>query len=126
MGKRQRKWARRAYEKLILQLGGRCVVCGSLHSLSIDHKDGKDWTACKVEWSHRISIYRREARNGLLQVLCVKCNSRKGAPQLPVFNDTDDGQYSLFTPDNDFVGDADESLLPGKPYEWTPTENEPF
>jgi 5-methylcytosine-specific restriction endonuclease McrA len=120
MAKRQRKWARRAYEKLILQLGGRCIECGSLSGLSIDHINGKDWTAYKVEWSHRISIYRREASQGLLQILCIKCNSRKGRPAPPPFDDGCDDQYTLFT-----ISDADESDMPPRaPHE--PSEDAPF
>lgn len=121
MAKRQRVWARKAYEKLILELGGRCAQCGSLSGLSVDHIEEKGYVACKLEWSHRISVYRREAKAGLLQVLCVKCNCKKGKPAPPGFKDGDDDQLSLFTPDNNDDNSAD-----SKPYEWTADENAPF
>lgn len=121
MAKRQKAWARRAYEKLILDLGGRCVECGSLSGLTIDHIDGKAYVACKIEWSHRISVYRREAKAGLLQVLCAKCNRKKGKPAAPGFKDGEDDQFSLFTPDN-----TSEKYTPDKPYEWPTDDNTPF
>ena len=93
MAKRQKEWARRAYEALIISLGGRCRHCGATAGLSIDHIEGCDFVHNKVEWSARISIYRREAKEGKLQVLCIKCNSKKGDPRdLP----DDDGQLTLF------------------------------
>lgn len=102
MAKRQRKWAKRAYEKLILQLGGRCTRCGALSALSIHHTHGRTWDVAKVEWSARISIYRREAMVGLLEVLCIKCNSAVGDPrEVPVFGLSDDNQFDLFVPEHD-------------------------
>jgi len=81
MGKRQRAWARRAYDRLIAELGGQCVACGTKgteeNALEIEHKYGIDWSHQKLEWSHRISVYRAEARAGLLQVLCAHCNKHK-------------------------------------------------
>ena len=95
MAKRQREWARRTYDKLILQLGGKCVECGSLSALTIDHIEGCDFDHNKIEWSHRVSIYRREALEGKLQVLCEKCNSKKGRPEPKP--DDDGSQFDLFT-----------------------------
>lgn len=95
MGRRQRAWARKAYEKLLLQLGGKCKKCGSLSALSIHHPQGRDWILSKREWSARISVYRREARDGLLEVLCASCNSKVGDPTKYVFTD-DENQFQLF------------------------------
>jgi 5-methylcytosine-specific restriction endonuclease McrA len=94
MGKRQRIWARRAYDNLIQQLGGKCVECGTTEKLTIDHIDGCEFEHTDIEWSHRISIYRREAKEGKLQVLCETHNSKKGDPR---DRPDDDGQYDLFT-----------------------------
>lgn len=95
MGRRQRTWAKRAYDRLLLQLGGRCALCGSLSGLSIDHIDGCTYIHSKLEWSHRISVYRREAKEGKLQVLCAKCNSKKGDPVEPIW-DAQENQLDLF------------------------------
>lgn len=80
MGRVQRIWARKAYDRLLLQLGGRCTVCGSLSGLTVDHIDGCPYSHRKLEWSYRISVYRREAAQGKLQILCKKCNAKKGRP----------------------------------------------
>ena len=85
MGVRQREWAKRARVKLIEQLGGRCAQCGSLKDLELDHLYpsqtiiNRPWNK-RQDSSHRISILRREAKEGLLQVLCSECNKRKGEP----------------------------------------------
>lgn len=80
MSLRQRRWARKAYADLIQQLGGCCSLCGSTDDLSIHHPHGRDWRLEKVEWSARISIYRREAKEGKLGVLCMQCNRIVGKP----------------------------------------------
>lgn len=80
MSLRQRHWARKAYATLIRQLGGCCSRCGSTDDLSIHHPNGRDWRLEKVEWSARISIYRREAKEGKLGVLCMQCNRLIGKP----------------------------------------------
>lgn len=94
MGKRQREWARRAYDKLIQDLGGKCVKCGTTEDLTIDHIEGCEFKHSDVEWSQRISIYRREAKENKLQVLCDKHNCQKGDPR---DRSDDDGQVDLFT-----------------------------
>lgn len=94
MGKRQREWARRAYDQLIQDLGGKCAKCGTTEKLTIDHIDGCEFNHSDVEWSARVSIYRREAKENKLQVLCEKHNSQKGDPR---DRPDDDGQDDLFT-----------------------------
>ena len=96
MGKRQRRWARAAYDRLIIELGGVCVKCGAVSALTIDHIDGCDYYHEKLEWSYRVSVYRREAKEGKLQVLCETCNQKKGRPD-PDSRPDDDGQFDLFT-----------------------------
>jgi len=107
MGKRQKAWARKAYDKLIKELGGKCVKCGTEENLTIDHVDGCEFDHNSVEWSQRISIYRREAKENKLQVLCNKHNCQKGDPRK---EPDDDGQYALL----------DNTNPPAA------TENEPF
>ena len=80
MGLRQRDWARRQVEKLKELLGGKCVECGTTEELEFDHLEPRDYESRKLEWSHRISIYRREIAEGKIQLLCKPCNSRKGKP----------------------------------------------
>ena len=75
MAKRQREWAKRAREALIAALGGRCVLCDATNCLTIEHVDGRNWNLQRVDQSWRMSIYRREAAEGRLTVLCIVCNS---------------------------------------------------
>jgi len=83
MGARQKDWARRARAKLVAQLGGKCVMCASTEDLQFDHIVSHSWVASHTEWSHRISIYRREAKAGLIQLLCAYHNRVKGRPPEP-------------------------------------------
>jgi 5-methylcytosine-specific restriction endonuclease McrA len=81
MGLRQRIWAAKRRAELIEALGGKCVQCGSVEDLQIDHINGRDWAVERVEWSWRISIYWAEYRAGVkLQCLCGDCNTRKSNP----------------------------------------------
>ena len=70
-------WAQKARKRLLTELGGKCVVCGATERLHIDHIHGKDWIANKHSQGHRLSIYRREAKQGLLQILCKFHNESK-------------------------------------------------
>jgi len=79
MALRQRLWAARVYAEIVSELGGRCVACGATDELSLDHIKPDGVVKSRLEWSWRVSVYRREAAAGLLQVLCRKCNSRKNA-----------------------------------------------
>jgi len=64
--------------KLVIELGGQCVNCGSTENLEIDHKKPRQWRLEAVEMGRRVSRYVREAREGLVQVLCSECNKLKG------------------------------------------------
>lgn len=77
MAKLQRRWAVKARMDLVIQLGGVCAFCGSKHDLQIDHIHGRNYSLRKLSSDHRVSIYRREAQAGLLQVLCGPCNNSK-------------------------------------------------
>lgn len=79
MGVRQRRWAVRARARLVQDLGGRCAECGSADDLEIDHKHGRDYDVAELGSAERVCRYRREARAGLLRVLCKPCNGRDGA-----------------------------------------------
>lgn len=78
MGRRQREWAVRARAQLVQDLGGVCVHCGDQSRLELDHKKGTEVVLRTLESSARVSMYRREAAQGKLQVLCRRCNKIKG------------------------------------------------
>jgi len=77
LGARQKIWAKKARLQLIQQLGGACVRCGAKRKLELDHIIPRDYKIEKYGSDRRISIYRREAAEGKLQVLCAKCNKAK-------------------------------------------------
>ena len=83
-------WRRKARLKLIAQLGGRCVgIRPEGHQcdvtdpdkLEIEHKtpltpEQSDHRE-KVGANKRIIMYRKEAEEGLVQLMCRSCNMRK-------------------------------------------------
>jgi 5-methylcytosine-specific restriction endonuclease McrA len=79
MAKRQREWAKRARRVLLRELGGKCLDCGNEEEsdLEFDHIEPATWDRSKVEFSARISRYRREAKEGKLAVRCRSCNASK-------------------------------------------------
>lgn len=79
MAKRQRDWARKVRDWLFVQLGRKCKTCGATVQLEFDliiPANNTDHHR-KMEWSWRMSFYRREFHKQNLQVLCDKCNGRK-------------------------------------------------
>jgi 5-methylcytosine-specific restriction endonuclease McrA len=86
VARRHRERAKQARWQLICDLGGKCVSCGSVEDLEIDHKDPrlKMYVTNQLDPSWRVSMYRREAKYGMLQVLCADCNSRKGNREGPL------------------------------------------
>jgi hypothetical protein len=85
MGLRQREWARGWREKFFNFFGRRCAWCGAPESeevkLTLDVIEPNKTTRNhhRMEWSHRMSIYRQQFAIGNLQCLCNSCNSKKGA-----------------------------------------------
>lgn len=77
MSLRQRIWANKAKARLVQEMGAICWCCGSGEPLEIDHIDGRKWSIRKTEFSHRICRYRREWKEGKVQLLCPACNKAK-------------------------------------------------
>ena len=71
-------WIRNTYwkmrEKLIRDMGGKCVLCGSKEKLEVDHKDGRTWDIKKLNRVMRVKRYRAEFEAGLVRLLCKNCN----------------------------------------------------
>jgi 5-methylcytosine-specific restriction endonuclease McrA len=82
MALRQREWARRTRAALIVTLGSKCARCSTAGSkrnaLELDCIAARGYAHHRMEWSQRISFYRREHREGNLQILCRRCNAVKG------------------------------------------------
>jgi len=77
MGQRQKDWAKRVREKLLAELGGKCVVCGSAYRPEFDCIEPRGDAHHKFDTSHRMSFYRKEHKAGNLQVLCQFHNAQK-------------------------------------------------
>ena len=73
-----RVWERRWRKRLLGELGGRCVFCGTTQDLTLDCIDPRPRHAVNANYRGRICFYRREMREGNVQILCRHCNSVKG------------------------------------------------
>ena len=80
MGKRQKKWARDKRDELFVLLGGKCVDCGSTEELEFDVVLAAygDRHHNKMDWSWRMSFYRKMFDLGNLALRCKRCNVKKG------------------------------------------------
>ncbi len=67
-----------ARAKLIADLGGKCVDCDATDNLQFGHIIPRTWRACHTSRWVRIARYRREAMQGLVVLLCPKCNNAQG------------------------------------------------
>jgi hypothetical protein len=77
MGLRQREWAARTTKKLKTILGGCCAECKTKRKLQFDCiRPTGDWHH-RIEWSWRISFYRKQLREQNLQLLCEFHNKQK-------------------------------------------------
>lgn len=84
MATRQRIWATKVRAQLIEEMGGYCARCASPFDLEFDHLELREWrrTCRQTSSDHRICIYRHEWERGKLQLLCKKCNTKKGRPRV--------------------------------------------
>ncbi len=81
MAAMQREWARRKRDELRAMLGGKCAKCGTRGSikngLEFDCKEPRGDRHHRIEWSSRMSFYKREHEQGNLQLLCKRCHGFK-------------------------------------------------
>ena len=75
MGKRQRQWAAKVRQKIVLELGDICALCGDDFDLTFDHPFGRTWSLRNKDPSWRMSLIRREHEQKLIRLLCRKCNT---------------------------------------------------
>lgn len=71
--------AKKIREELLDKLGAWCVDCGEDEraKLEFDHVRGRSYVPNKLSYRHRMTIYRREAAEGKLQVVCGDCNKER-------------------------------------------------
>lgn len=77
MGARQKRWAKVARVKLSQALGSRCAACADTERLTFDCMVPAGSGHHSFESSQRMCFYRRQARQGNLQLLCEQCNAIK-------------------------------------------------
>lgn len=85
MSKSAKQWAIRTRFRLLMELGGKCSnpECNEAEyeKLTFDHIYGKDWDATRLSTDQRMCRYVKEHKLGLLQCLCLVCNSKRGDPR---------------------------------------------
>lgn len=103
MGKDVKLWGHRKRTELLMSLGGLCAGCGEkdYDKLQFDHIYGRKWEIRSRCSTVRLSAYTREIEEGLIQVLCVSCNSRRGTPPPPVFVDEIEDEIEDVEPTTD-------------------------
>ena len=84
MGLRQRQWAWQKTLELRELLGNKCSQCKRKRKdLQFDCIESRgDHHHQKMEWSWRMSFYRKQFREGNLQLLCGWCHGRKSQSEL--------------------------------------------
>lgn len=75
---RDRERASRMRLQLIIDMGGKCVLCGSIHKLEFDHPNGRDWQPSHYSRWTRMKLYRQDWERGNLRLLCEYCNRKDG------------------------------------------------
>lgn len=64
--------------RLIREMGGACVGCGTKIDLEFHHKDRRTrtWVANRTARWVRLARYRREWHQGLIELRCGACNKK--------------------------------------------------
>lgn len=76
---KRKEYARKSRLRLIVALGGKCVHCGTTERLEFDHinPDSRTWDLRRAGMFYSMTLYWRDYRAGLLQLLCRHCNAVK-------------------------------------------------
>lgn len=84
MPQKMKVWRHNARKRLLAELGGVCRGCGRDENevkLTFDHirelTPEQDSHRARIGSNQRLVMYRREAAEGLLQILCQKCQHHK-------------------------------------------------
>ncbi len=78
MARAQKEWAKQKRHELMVLLGEVCAHCGTGEDLEFDCISPRGHRHHRGDASQRMCFYRRQFRDGNLQVLCKVCNARKG------------------------------------------------
>lgn len=70
----------RSRQRLIEDMGGQCVYCGSAYNLHVHHVSERKWVVIRANRWTRVARYRREYALGQVVLACRRCNSLRGRP----------------------------------------------
>lgn len=76
--KAQKRWARYRRAILLVELGNKCAECHSTVDLTFDCIVSQGHRHHSMDASARMCFYHRQHEAGNLQILCRRCNGRKG------------------------------------------------
>ena len=77
MGLRQKIWAKHARQKLMEELGGCCVECGTVKRLTFDCIVPQGDSHHRMDASARMSFYHKQHAVKNVQILCKRHNDSK-------------------------------------------------
>lgn len=85
MALRQRQWARKKRLELIRLLGLKCIDCKTRDYrklefdviVNVDKEPNTKPRHHTMEWSWRMSFYRKQYHDGNLVLRCQKCHAKK-------------------------------------------------
>lgn len=78
MGKATKKWAKNHRVWIIKMMGGICYACGSKEKLEFDTIEPTGDEHHRMSTDQRMVFYRAQLKKLNVQLLCQKCNARKG------------------------------------------------
>ena len=78
MARHHKLWARHARAKLMVELGNWCKECESIKDLTFDCIISQGHLHHSMDASARMCFYHRQHEKQNVQVLCRRCNGRKG------------------------------------------------
>jgi len=82
MAKRQKVWAQKARAALRETLGGVCASCPQRDGLEFDCIEPRGDAHHRMDTSARVCFYRKQHREGNLQMLCPRCHAKKTAADI--------------------------------------------
>ena len=85
-------WARNARFRLMFLLGGCCAQCSTTKELEFDCIVPQGDKHHKAGMVARTTFYRRQYKEGNLQILCRRCNNKKSVSDLAYLKQLEETQ----------------------------------
>ena len=78
MSRRNKRLALHQRVRLLVELGNKCATCHTITDLTFDCIVPQGHRHHSMDASARMCFYHRQHEAGNLQILCRRCNGRKG------------------------------------------------